>query len=259
MYSIDKLKKEPLKELKKIAGNLKVIFTSKVKKDDLIKLILNSQKKQDQKLNDQKKEVLKDNSSTKSTLQNNSNKKPNFDNIPDLPGVYGKDKIVFLVRDPFWGFVYWEITEQKAIEFNLSNANKLLRVYDISNSGTADKPDSFFDIQINNDTNNWYIKFPSSNHTYIIDYGYIANGQFITVLRSNAATTPRDDVSDQVDQEWMLTDDQFRLIMQASGADAIFDQQGSQELMKFIAGNTEENMSSGGASITSPIGPYGDK
>src|SRR5439155_8534896 len=30
----------------------------------------------------------------------------------DLPGGYGKDRIICMVRDPFWLHTYWELTRQ---------------------------------------------------------------------------------------------------------------------------------------------------
>ena len=117
--------------------------------------------------------------------------------------------------------------------------------------------DSFFDIKVNDLANNWYINLGAPNKTYIVDLGYFKDSKFITLLRSNVASTPRDDVSEQIDQEWMLTDEKFRMILQASGGNTLFQHDGSQELMKFLAGNVEESLSSGGASLSSPIGPYG--
>ena len=35
--------------------------------------------------------------------------KPEFRH--ELPGSYGTDRVVALVRDPYWIYVYWELTE----------------------------------------------------------------------------------------------------------------------------------------------------
>jgi len=178
--------------------------------------------------------------------------------MPELPSSYGKNKIIFMIRDPYWGFAYWDISEELKKEHNLLNIDKFLRVYDITSNNTPDAPDSFFDIKVNNEANNWYIKLPSPNRNFIIDYGYFKNGNFITLLRSNPARTPRDNVSENIDEEWMLTDDQFALIMKASGADQLFQQIGSQELIKFLASNLNEEISSNpGSSPTSPFMPFG--
>jgi len=145
-----------------------------------------------------------------------------------------------MVRDPFWGFVYWEITEKLINQYNAGGVEHYLRVYDINGGKSPENPNSYFDIKLGFGANNWYIKFPSPNTTYIIDLGVFKDGKFITLLRSNPATTPRDDVSDQIDVEWMMSDEMMRKLLKASGADQLFQQMGSQELMKFLAGNISE-------------------
>ena len=179
--------------------------------------------------------------------------------LQELPEAYGKDRLIFLIRDPAWGFVYWEIESNTRFKHNLDGTEKYLRIYDITDSNSCENCSSFFDIKIDGSTNNWYINLQKANRSFIVDYGYFKDNNFVTVLRSNTGKTPRDAVSDQIDQEWMLTDEQFRLIFLASGADSLFKHDGSQELMKFISGNVEEGISSGGASITSPVQGYKKK
>ncbi len=157
-----------------------------------------------------------------------------------MPEVYGKDKIVFMVRDPYWGFTYWEITQKLLKEFNLGDSERYLRIYDINGGKSPKDANSYFDIKLVPGADNWYIKFPSPNTTYVIDLGFFRDGVFITLIRSNTATTPRDDISDQVDVEWMMSDEMMRKLLKASGADQLFQQIGSQELMKFLAGNISE-------------------
>lgn len=250
------LEKNSLKELNAIADESNIKYSKSAKKDDLINKIVKDSKLKEE--TNKQKEMAKENISSQTAQQ--AFKKPvSFEDIPELPSVYGKNKMVFMVRDPYWGFVYWELQANVIEEHGLDKIEQILRVYDISESGDPENASLTFDVKINNVANNWYVKFPSSNRTFVIDLGYFKDGQFITVLRSNIATTPRDDVSDQIDEEWMLTDEQFKLILQASGADSMFEQIGSQELMKFLAGNVEKNLSSGGASISSPFGANFDK
>lgn len=259
MFSKKELSKLTISELKEKATKMNIKYEKDTKKEDLINLILEQQKFNE--LAEEKKSDLINNPNSQSSFQHHENKSysnNNFQDIPELPSSYGKNKIVFMVRDPYWGFVYWEITPELKNEHNLNSIDKFLRVYDITTNNTPDNPDYFFDIKINNDANNWYIKFPQPNRNFIIDYGYFENGNFKTLLRSNPAKTPRDNVSNIIDEEWMLTDEQFSLIMKASGADQLFEQIGSQELMKFLAGNVNEDISSNpGSSPTSPFAPFG--
>ncbi|MCK4798436.1 MAG: DUF4912 domain-containing protein [Spirochaetes bacterium] len=249
MYTRNDLKAKTVKELKEFADNNNVKYINIVKKDKLIALILDDMKSKEIDKQTKVKSNKKISSKTNSLHKNTNTKQKSFENSPNLPGDYGKDKMVFMIKDPYWGFVYWEITDAARKKHNLhkDNIEKYLRIYDISDSKTCENPVSFFDIKINEIANNWYINFKQPNKTFIVDLGYFKDNDFITVLRSNSATSPRDDVSDQLDQEWMLTDEQFKAIFQASGANTMFEHDGSQELMKFLAGNIEEGVSSGGA------------
>ncbi|MCG8570614.1 MAG: DUF4912 domain-containing protein [Spirochaetes bacterium] len=254
------LKKKTVAELKTIANEKKLKFTAKAKKSDLIQLILTAEKVTET-AQEIKKDFSQDSSSQSSSALSQPQPQPQyntFSDAPPLPSHYGKNKMIFMVRDPFWGFVYWETNQAVMDEHQLYNQTKYLRVYDITGTNNPEQPHSHFDIKINNTANNWYINFPQPNRTYVIDLGYIKDGQFITVLRSNIASTPRDDVSDQIDEEWMMSDEYFNNILKASGADQLFQQIGSQELMKFLAGNvTEESLFSG--NVSSPVKPLSSK
>lgn len=177
-----------------------------------------------------------------------------FNSTPDLPSNYNKNKLVFMIRDPHWAFAYWELNEALINEHDLNNKTRIIRVYDITNTRTVETADSYYDINLTDNADNWYINLNQPNRTFILELGYLYNGIFIPLVRSNPGTTPRDDISDQIDQEWMLNDEQFSTILNASGANQLFMQIGSQELMKFIAGNISEESSISSGNISSPLG-----
>ncbi|MBS3976258.1 MAG: DUF4912 domain-containing protein [Syntrophomonadaceae bacterium] len=128
-----------------------------------------------------------------------------------LPPVYGEDELVALVKDPYWIYAYWEVTDQTRQHFNKvygdgmwEISTPLLRVYDLTESGAAVTLDvPFTDLPINPFADNWYINVGQPNHTYCLDLGrLLPNGVFVTVLRSNTVTTPSDRVSDIIDPLW---------------------------------------------------------
>src|SRR5437763_16669068 len=61
----------------------------------------------------------------------------------DLPGGYGKDRIVCLVRDPYWLHCYWEITRhaiqraEAALAQDWHGAKPILRLLDVSTTDTT--------------------------------------------------------------------------------------------------------------------------
>ena len=171
----------------------------------------------------------------------------------DFPEKYGDVKIVLLVRDPHWIHSYWEITEDKYNEVrsqlggDLERSKEILRVYDASS-----EPWKSFDIEIHHGTKNWYINVPEANRTYVVDIGYLApDGRFITMARSNAVTTPRDGISDVIDEEWMTID--FDRIYALSGGFGIGKSSG--EIKKLMEKHLELQKSSGWiSSLSSPFG-----
>jgi len=135
----------------------------------------------------------------------------------DLPYQYDQDKIILQVRDPWWVHAYWEIRQatlerlKGELEDGFYRAKRMLRVYDVShiifNGSNAHR---FFDIQINEQANNWYIETAGAGRSWCVDLGLLLpDGRFITIIRSNTITTPIEGPSWITDEEWMIPDDMF--------------------------------------------------
>ncbi len=128
----------------------------------------------------------------------------------DLPAGYGKDRIVVMVRDPFWLHAYWELTRQAiqraeaALGQDWHTSRPILRLLDVSGNDTSNVSEATLrDIEIHGGCNNWYIDVSSPPRSYRIDIGYLARGgRFYVLARSNVVTTPRAGVSDVIDENW---------------------------------------------------------
>jgi len=129
----------------------------------------------------------------------------------DLPQHYGDNKMVILVKDPYWLYTYWEISAERWEELLkyytpelLEQALPVLRVYDVTGLDfNGYNAHSYFDLAIHPMADNWYINVPEPNRTYCVDLGrLLPGGTFITLLRSNPATVPRMSVSEFIDEEW---------------------------------------------------------
>lgn len=135
----------------------------------------------------------------------------------ELPNAYGKDKLVLLVRDPWWLYAYWELTGSTIdrlrgeLKEDFNKAKRVLRVYDVSKINfNGHNAHRHFDIFIRDDANSWYIDTQGPGRSWIVDLGLIlADGRFITILRSNVVHTPLDGPSWITDEEWMIPDDMF--------------------------------------------------
>jgi len=128
----------------------------------------------------------------------------------DLPGGYGKDRIVLMVRDPYWLHCYWELTRkaiqraEAALAQEWHGAKPILRLLDVTANDTTNASESVVrDIEIHGGCNNWYIDVTNPPRSYRIDIGYLSpRGRFYALARSNVVTTPRAGVSDLIDENW---------------------------------------------------------
>lgn len=144
----------------------------------------------------------------------------------EIPAGYGDDKIVLMVRDPYWIYSYWEISHgkkeeirQRVGERSYREGTYAVRIYDVTDvhfDGT--NAHHSFDIVVGDFAQNWYVNIPSANRSYIADLGFITpQGQFILIARSNVVMTPRDSYSEMVDEEWLILDEDFLEMFRLSG------------------------------------------
>jgi len=140
-----------------------------------------------------------------------------YPKVEELPKGYGEDRLVLQTRDPWWIHAYWELTPatyekvKSQLKENFYQAKKVLRVYDISNiifDGT--NAHRYFDIEINDYTNNWYIDVGGPGRSWCVDLGLkLPDNRFITLIRSNVVHTPLDGPSWITDEEWMVPEEVF--------------------------------------------------
>jgi hypothetical protein len=132
----------------------------------------------------------------------------------ELPRTYGDDRIVIMTRDPFVVHAYWEATparlDREKAWFGWES-KLCVRIYDITgvlfDGGNAI---GYFDQEVFERTGNWYFDLGRPGHSFCADLGLLSPaGRFLTLSRSNPVTMPRDGVSDVIDEEWMLVDEEF--------------------------------------------------
>jgi len=172
-----------------------------------------------------------------------------------FPPGYGDNRIVILVRDPWWIFSYWEIRKDKEeeavrkIESSGDNAVKsVLRVYDVTDVNFNGKnAHSYFDIDLRGLATNWYINVGKPDRAWIVDIGIVTKkGEFYVLARSNVVKTPRFGMSDQLDAEWMMPEEEYWKMFSLSGGFGVG--KGSLEVRELIKKRLEEQISSGGIS-----------
>ena len=94
------------------------------------------------------------------------------------------------------------------------NARTVIRVYDITGQDfNGTNANSFFDVPVVLDARSWYLQVPSGR-TYICDIGAILpSGEFILLTRSNKTTVPTGQISNVIDEKWMMVEGEYEKIL----------------------------------------------
>ncbi|HHV53864.1 MAG TPA: DUF4912 domain-containing protein [Firmicutes bacterium] len=141
----------------------------------------------------------------------------------DLPGSYGKDRLVLLVRDPRWLFAYWEVTEDTwertrsaAGPAEWDRGRTVLRVVEAgagvrhpeeANGGPAADERALWQAEVGS-SNNWYVELGTVTSPVRAELGrLLPGGRFIPLLQSNLAFLPSADVSPVRDSEWLTIEE----------------------------------------------------
>jgi len=179
----------------------------------------------------------------------------------DFPKTYNENKIVALIKDPYWLHLYWDLDQNELNQIKNNSAQLLLRVLDITNT-TPEHPNFSFEIEIPI-TNNWYVNIPNPNATYCVDLGYkTTNNNFKNITRSNSVTTPISSISNasvagkksasidiENNDDFSISKEDFEKIYALSGGLGIQENNlSSAALRKKVAEQLQQGLSSGALS-----------
>ncbi len=136
-----------------------------------------------------------------------------------------KDRIIMMVRDPFWLHAYWELSRatlaraQAALGQEWHTARPILRLMDVTSEETSAVSERHVrDIPIHGGVNNWYIDVSTPPRSFRADLGYLARrGKFFVLARSNVVGTPKAGAPDCLDENWASVQEQFQKIYSQSG------------------------------------------
>jgi len=177
----------------------------------------------------------------------------------ELPLSYNETAVVLLVRDPYWIYAYWDfhpkLQEELAQVFHgWEKVPLALRVYNLSRSKSGAGGPEHFDLSVNHVTNNWYINVEEPGREYQVELGYYAlDGNFRALASSNRVATPQDRISDVIDEQWMIIEEDFRRLYRLAGGAGWGDS--SVELVESLLKRLEREAGSGAiSSISSPAG-----
>lgn len=136
-----------------------------------------------------------------------------------------QDRLVVMVRDPYWLHAYWELTRQSieraraALGPHWHGAKPVLRVMEVARDGTTSSVRKVArDIEIHGGVNNWYVDVDDPPKSFQLEIGYLAlGGRFLSLARSNVVTTPQVGLLKTFDGNWAEGTDDYDRIYALSG------------------------------------------
>jgi hypothetical protein len=140
-----------------------------------------------------------------------------------------KDRIIAMVRDPYWLHVYWELSRstyaraQAALGQEWHTARPILRLMDVTSEETTSASERHVrDIEVHGGVNNWYVDVAAPPRSFRVDIGYLSRrGKFFVLARSNVVCTPKAGVADVLDENWASVQEQFQKIYNQSGGSSL--------------------------------------
>ena len=122
---------------------------------------------------------------------------------------HAKDRLVLMVRDPYWLHADWELTRRassgrRAMAEHWQRRGPILRLeIDEGTHTAAERP--VRDIEIHGGVNNWYIDIPRIRPSAIrLDIGYLARQRqiLLAALAATPSATPKPGSKDAIDENW---------------------------------------------------------
>ncbi len=137
----------------------------------------------------------------------------------------GQDRLVVMVRDPYWLHAYWEMSRQSidrakaALNQNWHGAKPVLRLLELARDGTTSSVRRIVrDIEIHGGVNNWYVDVHEPPKSFQMEIGYLSlDGRFVSLSKSNVVTTPQVGPVNTVDGNWAEVAEDFDRIFAMSG------------------------------------------
>lgn len=140
-------------------------------------------------------------------------------------GAPEKDRVVLMVRDPFWLHAVWNVTRhsvsraEAALAEQWHTAKPILRLLLVDHGSTTSSAERIArEIDVHGGVTNWYIDVANPSKSYRVELGYkAANGKFHALSRSNTVTMPVPGSSDAIDKNWEDVADNYERVYALSG------------------------------------------
>jgi hypothetical protein len=118
---------------------------------------------------------------------------PAFEDLGELPQSYGANTLFLIARDPHWLFAYWDIDWTP---FRPADGTFHLKLF---KSGGSEE----LTTEVHPEARNWYLPVKDAGVSYYAELGFFtASGEWSSIARSDAATTPQDKFSESSEADF---------------------------------------------------------
>jgi hypothetical protein len=208
------LEEMTLRQLRKVASEYNIFRYSRMRKSQLLEAILNIERQNQQSGSpavtsetQEKMEATKfELGTSESSMSEDEDLAVVDEGLPDLPGGYGKSRIVMMPRDPEWSYVYWDVPNEHKEELRRQGGQQLLlRLYDVTQVNLdTQTPHSVKEYLIDELAREWYVPIPISDRDYLCEIGYrCGDGTWLMLARSEAVHTPPVYPSDWIEDHFI--------------------------------------------------------
>jgi len=153
----------------------------------------------------------------------------------------GTDRLILMVRDPFWLHATWNVTAnavdrvRASLAENWHTARPMLRLIRIPVGGIKETQPAEVvvrDIEIHGGVTSWFIDVTDPPTTFRAEIGYLAlNRDFRSVARSNPVTTPPAIATSNGDELKDVAEDPERILALSGG---YHEERNSHELREYL-------------------------
>ena len=135
-----------------------------------------------------------------------------------LPQNYGTNRLVLMGVDPTHAYAYWELQSTVLDQVrDGKHGDLVLRIYDITDLKFDGHNAWGFDDHHVGYSIAWYMHTGTAGRSLVAELGWLSEGVFKPVLRSNTVRLPLDRPSQHTDQQWMIVSEDFDRIYALSG------------------------------------------
>lgn len=207
------LEEMTLRQLRKVASQYNISRYSRMRKAQLLEAIMNIEQQSKQLASpvprsetQEVMEAAKFELGTADNTLSDDNLASVDEGLPDLPGGYGKSRIVMMPRDPEWSYVYWDVPNEHKEDLRRQGGQQLvLRLYDVTQIDLeVQAPHSVQEYPVDELAREWYVPIPISDRDYLCEIGYrCPDGTWLMLARSATVHTPPVYPSDWIEDHFI--------------------------------------------------------